>query len=194
MAEVFWRLLGAGDLDSARGVRPHLHVTFTDAAMRGEKDAPPPRTSTGDHISPSVLRRLLCDASLTGILVDEHGVPLKVGRTKRTATPGQWIALVARDGGCAFPGCTRPAMWCQAHHFPEWANGGATDLDKMGLFCTIHHHYLHDKGWTARLGPDGHVEVIPPAWIDPLQQPRRNWHWHTQRHPANAEPTPDRGP
>jgi hypothetical protein len=194
LAEAVRLGLDAGTIGVHGGVRPHLFVTFTAEAMRGEPGAPPALTSTGDHLSPSVLQRLLCDASLTGILVDGDGVPLKMGRTKRTATPHQRAALTVRDGGCVFPGCTRPASWCQAHHFPEWAEDGATDLDKMCLLCVVHHHYVHDKGWRVRLGRDGHVDVIPPAWVDVLQRPRRNWHWQWQRDPANAEPCPDRGP
>jgi hypothetical protein len=120
---------------------------------------------------------LLCDASLTGLLLDGDGVPLKVGRAHRTVQAGQWVALEVRDVGCQFPACTRPAAWCQAHHFPAWSLGGRTDIDAMGLFCLTHHHYLHEKGWEARLGSDGRVEVIPPPWVDFDQKPRRNHHW-----------------
>ena len=194
MVDIIHRTLNSGELSLIHGIRPHLHVTFTAEAMRGEAGAPPPRTATGDHLSPAVLQRLLCDASLTGILLDGEGVPLKLGRTVRTATPGQRIALIARDGGCAFPACTRPANWCQAHHFPEWTENGATDTDKMGLFCLVHHHFLHEGGWKAQLGPDGHVEVIPPTWIDIQQRPRRNWHWQHQRDLFDAEAGTDRGP
>jgi hypothetical protein len=179
LVEINRRVLEAGDLPGGRGVRPHLHVTFTEETLKGEPGAPHGRTSTGEYLSPATIGRLLCDASVTGILLNGAGVPLKVGREQRTVTPGQWKALVARDTGCQFIACTRPAAWCQSHHLVPWAQGGKTDVDAMGLFCLIHHHYLHDKGRQARMGPDGRVEILPPPWVDPLQEPRRNHHWLT---------------
>lgn len=175
------RALQAGELGTSRGVRPHLHVTFSAETLLGRPGAPHGTTATGEHLSPATIERLSCDADITGILLDGEGVPLKLGRTVRTVTAGQWAALLARDTGCCFPGCTRPASWCHAHHLVHWTKHGPTDLDNLGLFCTIHHHYLHDKGWNACLGPDGHIEVIPPPWVDVQQRPRRNMHWHLQR-------------
>lgn len=43
------RALMTGELPRQRGVRPHLHVTFTAATMRGEPGAAHGRTSTGDR-------------------------------------------------------------------------------------------------------------------------------------------------
>jgi hypothetical protein len=33
---------------------------------------------------------------------------------------------------------------------------------------------IHTGHWHIRMAPDGHPEIIPPTWIDPHQQPRRN--------------------
>jgi hypothetical protein len=38
-----------------------------------------------------------------------------VGRQRRLITGPLRRALVLRDRGCAFPGCDRPARWCDAH-------------------------------------------------------------------------------
>ena len=42
------------------------------------------------------------------------------------------------------------------------------------------------------MGTDGRIEIIPPPWIDPLQQPRRNHHWLTPRdyHDFTTDPDP----
>jgi hypothetical protein len=191
LVELCRQSLEFGDLGTSRGVRPHLHVTFTEATLRGEPGAPFGRTSTGEYLSPATIARLACDADITGILLDGAGVPLKVGRTRRTVTHGQWIALVARDTGCQFTGCTRPARWCQAHHLTPWAQHGNTDLDDLGLYCGVHHHYLHDRGWRAQMGPDGRPELIPPPWIDQLQKPRRNQYWSLQREYLDFTTDPD---
>jgi hypothetical protein len=96
-----------GDLPSSRGVRPHLVITLGDAPLAA--------TASGEHLSDAAVRRICCDAELTAIRLDAHGVPLSMGRTRRIVSPAQWLALVARDSGCVFTGCDRPAPWCQAH-------------------------------------------------------------------------------
>ena len=45
----------------------------------------------------------------------------------------------ARDHHCVFPGCDRPAPWCDGHHLVHWADGGPTKLDNLGLVCGTHH-------------------------------------------------------
>jgi hypothetical protein len=99
---------------------------------------------------------------------------LDVGREQRTVTAGQWAALVVRDRGCAFPGCTRPAEWCIAHHIVHWADGGPTDLDNLVLLCGYHHRVVHHSGWQVIMAADRHPQFLPPPWVDPDQTPRRN--------------------
>jgi hypothetical protein len=55
--------------------------------------------------------------------------------------------------------------------------GALTDLDNMVLLCDHHHASVHHHDWAVEFGEDGHPLVIPPAWIDPLQAPRRNHYW-----------------
>ena len=43
------------------------------------------------------------------------------------------MALIARDAGCSFPGCTHPPQWCDRHHILDWILGGLTDLDNLTL-------------------------------------------------------------
>jgi hypothetical protein len=135
---------------------------------------PPGQIEWGGLISPAAARRIACCAGIQRILLDPAGAVLDVGREHRTATPAQFAALIARDGGCAFPGCTRPASWCIAHHIIHWADGGETNLDNLALLCGHHHTVIHHHGWTIQLGPGRLPEFIPPRWVDPDQQPRRN--------------------
>ncbi|MGW6375645.1 DUF222 domain-containing protein [Rhodococcus sp. NPDC055112] len=62
---------------------------------------------------------LSCDASITPIVMDDDGNPLNVGRTTRTIPRRLRRALDARDCGCAFPGCGRPAAWTDGHPPPS---------------------------------------------------------------------------
>ncbi|MGW0175943.1 DUF222 domain-containing protein [Rhodococcus sp. NPDC003322] len=59
---------------------------------------------------------LSCDASVTPIAMDDDGSPLDVGTTARTIPRRIRRALDARDCGCTFPGCGRPAAWTDGHH------------------------------------------------------------------------------
>jgi hypothetical protein len=40
------------------------------------------------------------------------GAVLDLYRTRRIASPAQTLALIARDGGCSFPGCDVAPQWC----------------------------------------------------------------------------------
>jgi hypothetical protein len=128
----------------------------------------------GGPISAEAALRIACDAGITRVITDPAGVPLGVGRESRTVTPGQWAALVARDRGCAFPGCTRPPEWCSAHHITHWADGGPTDLDNLVLLCGHYHRVVHHRGWHVRMAADRYPEFLPPPWVEPDQTPRRD--------------------
>ena len=97
----------------------------------------------------SDVERLLCDCSVTRVVTGPSGVPIDVGRERRTVSPTQRKALVVRDGGCRYPGCGRPPGWCDAHHVQFWRHGGATDQANLVLLCDHHHHVVHRPGWTA---------------------------------------------
>jgi hypothetical protein len=167
MASTFLRFGDIADLPKKRGVSPHLHVTVAIQTLKGDTGHPFARTATGEDLSIETVRRIACDAGLTPIITDTLGVPLDVGRESRSWTPAIWAALVARDVGCVFPGCTRPAQWCRGHHIRHWIDGGPTALENGALLCQFHHDVVHHQGWTIRLGPEGHPELIPPPWVDP---------------------------
>jgi Domain of unknown function (DUF222) len=57
----------------------------------------------GPAIPAETARRLSCDASLLGVLENEHGEPLDVGRKTRSIPPAIRRALNTRDSGCRFP-------------------------------------------------------------------------------------------
>ncbi len=115
-----------------------------------------------------------CEAAIVPVVLNEAGGILAYGRTRRLASHGQRLALIARDGGCVFPGCTAPAAWAEVHHIREWQDGGSTDIDNMCLLCRHHHRHFAELGWQVRMSIDGVPEWLPPPWFDPDQQPVRN--------------------
>ena len=128
---------------------------------------------SGCQLHPATVRQLACDADVIPMVLNGQSVPLDAGRTRRLVTAKQRAALVARDKGCAFPGCGNPARWADAHHIHHWIDGGRTDLDNTVLLCRRHHRLLHHSAWQVRI-TKGLPEFIPPTWIDPHQLPRRS--------------------
>ena len=115
--------------------------------------------ATGEPLPPSVLERLACNASITGILYDTNGTPLWRGTSKRTATAAQLRALIARDGGCVGCGC-HPAL-CQAHHIRPASQGGPTTIANMLLLCWDCHYKVHHHQW-AVVRRRGRFGLLPP--------------------------------
>ena len=135
------------------------------------------RTGTGGHVSRTAALRLADQCELFTTVFDRAGAVLCAGRTRRLASPAQRRILAARDGGCCFPGCTRPPSWCEAHHVIPWLLGGATDIDNLVLICGFHHREFDRAGWTVRMA-DGVPQWLPPG----LARPRTN-------NPAATPPT-----
>ncbi|WP_062385065.1 HNH endonuclease [Demequina iriomotensis] len=116
------------------------------------------------------LRRMAVDAEVIPAVLGGESLPLDLGRGRRYFTRAQRIALVERDGGCAF--CHAPAAWCDAHHVDEWkAKRGRTDLDRGVLLCTRCHHRIHDDGWEVKVTRD-RVWFVPPPDVDLAREPR----------------------
>jgi hypothetical protein len=139
-----------------------------------------PILADGQPITPGQARRIACDAAVIPIVLGGDSEPLDIARATRVVPAGLRRALQARDGGCRFPGCDRPAPWCDAHHLIHWADGGPTSLDNLILTCRHHHTLLH-HGWqphghpadTIRLRrPDGTTLDITSTPPQPPTHPR----------------------
>ncbi|YCH08743.1 DUF222 domain-containing protein [Arthrobacter sp. alpha11c] len=126
---------------------------------------------------PNTIRKIACDADILPVLLGSDSRVLDIGRTTRIFPPHIRKAITARDGGCAFPDCTMPAPWCEAHHITYWSHGGTTSTDNGTLLCSHHHHLIHKENWRIDI-TTGVPWFIPPPHIDPHQTPRRNHH-HT---------------
>lgn len=112
-------------------------------------------TLTGDVLSPGVVRRMACDAEIIPMVLGRESEPLDVGRSQRLFTRGQRLALIARDQGCSFDGCTVPATWCDAHHVVHWRHGGRTCVSNAALLCQRHHTEVHERDLTATVTATG---------------------------------------
>jgi hypothetical protein len=124
-----------------------------------------------DPVSLDTIQRNICDTGVIPIQFDDDGQCLNVGREQRLFTAVQRVALAARDGGCRFPGCNRPASWCEAHHIDQFQrDNGRTDVRDGILLCRHHHMLIHNNHWRIqRNGAD--YFLLPPRERDPNQTP-----------------------
>ncbi|MEZ5168204.1 MAG: HNH endonuclease signature motif containing protein [Acidimicrobiales bacterium] len=117
-------------------------------------------------IPDALLEELACTSGLTGMIFSTDGRALWMGREVRLATPAQWLALMARDGGCV--GCGADPSRCEAHHIVPWEppGKGPTDIDNLVLLCRHHHHLVHDQRWRISWGNGGY-SLAPPRSREP---------------------------
>ncbi|MCX6497637.1 MAG: DUF222 domain-containing protein, partial [Arthrobacter sp.] len=190
--------LVSGGLPATGGSRPQVMVTIdyrdllarllrheqVGAAGESANDTDPfGFTSTGTlaftgPVTAATIRKIACDADIIPVLLGSQGRILDIGRTARIFPPHIRKAITARDQGCAFPGCTVPAPWCEAHHIDYWSRAGSTSTDNGVLLCSHHHHLIHKEHWTIQ-SRAGIPWFIPPPHLDPQQQPRRNHYFRS---------------
>ncbi|HEV7722268.1 MAG TPA: HNH endonuclease signature motif containing protein, partial [Iamia sp.] len=174
--------------------RPSVEVMVDEKTLTGQPIADTAdlrsricELADGSPIHPRTMRRLLCGADVHRLVVGADSEVLDAGKDIRLANRAQRRALGFRHAGhCAFPGCSAPIDWCEAHHIAEWdpdptTDRGGTDMANLVPLCRFHHHKVHEGGFTLVLEPNGHVEVtrpdrcrITPArpWRRPLEPPR----------------------
>ncbi len=152
LAEICRQSLDRAGRPEVAGERPHIVVTvgldaLTSGAGRAELDHTGP-------VSPETARRIACDASISRVIMGPRSEVLDLGRKTSVVPPALRRALIMRDKGCRFPGCSRPQSWCDAHHITHWATGGKTKLSNLILLCRRHHRLVH-QGFRIEMTASG---------------------------------------
>jgi hypothetical protein len=70
-------------------------------------------------------------------------------------------ALMLRDQGCCFPGCTHD-QFLHGHHIKHWLNGGQTSVDNLVMLYSHHHHLVHEGGFTLTWSMEGQLIFSAP--------------------------------
>jgi hypothetical protein len=159
------------DTGRLAGTAVTMCVTMTlDSLMSGVGSAH--IDGIDEPISASTARRLAADAAIIPVVLGGDSEPLDVGTTSRLFTEAQRRALAIRDGGCVWTNCGAPPGWCEVAHLTPWSQNGPTDLANGALMCAFHHRRFDNDGWALEWR-GGVPWLVPPAWVDAAQTPRR---------------------
>ena len=158
--------LANGDAARPAPARNHA-VVHVELDREGVVNA---ETEGGAPVARSTAARLLCDATVQGMLGDLHR-PIGVGRTTRTIPERLRRALHRRSGGggCEWIGCTE-RRYVEAHHVWHWTNGGPTELWNLVQLCWHHHHLVHEGRWRLRHDRRGGLRCVRPEGSE-LREP-----------------------
>src|SRR5258708_19442276 len=104
-----------GTLPRCNGVRPHVTVTTTLEALKGEVGVPPSDLEFGLPISSKTMERIACDSTVSPMLLADSMV-MDVGRATRGTSPPRRRALRESDKARRSPRCTRPLNFTLTHH------------------------------------------------------------------------------
>ena len=197
--------LASGTLGTHRGLPVTAIVTMSLKNL--ESGCGYAMTATGSRVSIRDAIRMASHAHHYLTIFDDNGRALYLGRSKRIASADQRIVLIARDRGCSFPSCTRPATWCQSHHLDDWVEGGPTDIDSLTFACDMHHALVGTGPgkWATTKTTAGHrypgrTLWHPPAGMDPTRRGLINHAHHPEEvlyppdhHSDNTHDTRDTG-
>ena len=121
-------------------------------------------------VSAATVRKIACGAGFTPIVLADNGAVIGVGKRQRYFSAKQRKILAVRDGDtCAWPGCTAPPEWLDAHHVVEYEKGGATTIENGILICDGHHNIVHVAGYELRM-INGKPYLRAPFEVDPTQE------------------------
>ncbi len=106
----------------------------------------------------AILRQGLLDASYSG-----KSIPLDIGHAAGIPGHIRRAVQLRAKGHCEWPGCQRPAAYCDIHHLVHKADGGETSVSGCVLLCQFHHDIcIHRRGWRLVLHPDATTTAYGP--------------------------------
>jgi len=150
-------------VELAAGGKPaQIQVTASVETLMGLAGAPAAEMEFSLPISAKTVERMACDCSVVRVLMGADSAVIDVGQATRKISPAMRRGLNARDGGCRWPGCDRPAYWSEGHHLLHWIKGGPTELDNLVLLCYHHHRKVHEGNWQLVKCDDGRLLTIAP--------------------------------
>ena len=106
----------------------------------------------------SILRRGLLEAPYHG-----KSLILDIGASDDIPSAIRRAVKLRAGGHCEWPGCQRPASYCDVHHLRHQRDGGETSTWNCVLVCQYHHDIcIHRRGWRLVLHPDATTTAHGP--------------------------------
>ena len=143
-----------GTIAATAAVTAQVQIVIPAATLTGARTAPTEFTGYGP-IDPDTARHLAATAELWERVFTSPttGAVLQVDTYRPTRA--QRRHLDARDEHCRFPGCRRPARYCDHDHTHDHARGGPTAICNLANLCERHHGMKHATAWTVIQKPHG---------------------------------------
>ena len=138
----------AGDADPDRAT---ITAVVELAAICDDDPGATAELQRDQPLATETARRLVCDGRMQVVVQDRDGVTVGVGTTARVVSPAMRRALLRRDGGCRFGGCTA-TRFLEAHHVVPWPS--PTTMGNLAMICWQHHHAVHEGGWRLHGDPN----------------------------------------
>lgn len=182
-------MLSSGQLGQHNGLPVTIVVTTTLEQLTSAAGLA--HTGGGSYLPmPTVIRMAARAHPYLTVFESPREIKLYYGRSRRTASPGQRLALYAIDRGCTKPDCTAPAYQTQVHHAArDFAHGGNTDINELTLACGCDNRMVNigPAGWaTRKRRRDNKTEWIPPPHLD-RGQTRINLYHHPEELLCSAD-------
>jgi len=138
-----------------------IHVVATQASLQGADPTPGAMLGTGELVAADLPAELARSARCQP-LVHPADAPPEPGYA-----PSRGLAdfVCCRDLTCRFPGCDRPAAYCDLDHSIPYSDGDPTHASNLKCVCRLHHLIKTFWGWRDRQLPDGTV-----IWRSPAEQ------------------------
>ncbi len=159
--------------DRGAEVSVEVGILVSAATLAAVSDTPGELAGYGP-IPAETVRELAREATWRRIFTDpaQGDRPIEVGR--RFSAPGLARLLRTRQRTCRFPGCRKPAQFCDLDHIQPHSAGGPTSEENLLTLCRRHHRAKHEGGWTVQrtdgdtamwTSPTGRVyPSIPEPW------------------------------
>jgi uncharacterized protein DUF222 len=147
-----------------RNLKVQLQVTSSVETLVGLLGAAGAENEFSLPISSKSVERWACDSSVSRVLLKDS-IPIDVGRAQRVIAGPKRRALAVRDKHCQWPGCERPASWCDGHHLVHWIHGGSSSLKNVVLLCRRHHWMVHEGDWQVVKKDDGELLPVAPNYF-----------------------------
>ncbi|WP_250291946.1 HNH endonuclease signature motif containing protein, partial [Frankia sp. CiP1_Cm_nod1] len=164
--------------DRGAEVSVEVGVLVSAATLAGASDVPGELAGYGP-IPAALARELATDATWRRVLTDPAQGDRPVEVSRRFPAPGLARLLRTRQRTCRFPGCRKPARFCDLDHIQPHSTGGPTSEENLLTLCRRHHRAKHDGGWMVQrtdsdtdtvlwTAPTGRTyPSVPEPWDDP---------------------------